>query len=71
MMGRVAGLSGPAAVLVGPEGGFSEAERARITAMDRAVAVSLGGNILRADTAVVAAITLWQATAGAWKVEDI
>ncbi len=54
----------PAAILIGPEGGFSDAERVRLRGM--ATAVSLGPRILRADTAAVAAITLWQATKGDW-----
>lgn len=54
----------PAAILIGPEGGFSDAERTRLRGM--ATAVSLGPRILRADTAAVAAITLWQATKGDW-----
>ncbi len=56
----------PAAILIGPEGGFSEAERARLRAMPQAVSVSLGPRILRADTAAVAALTLWQAARGDW-----
>ncbi|KAA0912220.1 16S rRNA (uracil(1498)-N(3))-methyltransferase [Aquicoccus porphyridii] len=54
------------AILIGPEGGFSEAERNRIAAMDGAHPVALGPRILRADTAVVAAITVWQAQLGDW-----
>jgi 16S rRNA (uracil1498-N3)-methyltransferase len=57
----------PWAVLVGPEGGFSPGERARLRALDYAVPVSLGPRILRADTAAIAALTLWQAAAGDWK----
>jgi 16S rRNA (uracil1498-N3)-methyltransferase len=57
----------PAAVLIGPEGGFSDAERARIRALPQAVPVSLGPRILRADTAAVAALTLWQAARGDWR----
>jgi 16S rRNA (uracil1498-N3)-methyltransferase len=56
----------PWAILIGPEGGFSEAERARLAAMPQAGAVSLGPRILRADTAAVAALTLWQSTLGDW-----
>jgi 16S rRNA (uracil1498-N3)-methyltransferase len=51
-------------VLIGPEGGFSPAERALIRAAPSAVAVSLGPRILRADTAAIAALTLWQASLG-------
>lgn len=54
----------PAAIVIGPEGGFSEKERTRLRAM--ATSVSLGPRILRADTAAVAAITLWQAARGDW-----
>jgi 16S rRNA (uracil1498-N3)-methyltransferase len=58
--------TGSAAILIGPEGGFTQAERARIGAVAQARAVSLGPRILRADTAAVAAITLWMAAAGDW-----
>lgn len=54
------------AILIGPEGGFSEAERARLRALPFAHAVSLGPRILRADTAAVAAMTLWQEHLGDW-----
>jgi 16S rRNA (uracil1498-N3)-methyltransferase len=57
---------GPWAILIGPEGGFSDAERARLAALPVATAVSLGPRILRADTAAVAALTLWQAALGDW-----
>ena len=55
----------PTAILIGPEGGFSEAERKRLREM--ATSVSLGPRILRADTAAVAALTLWQAHMGDWR----
>lgn len=55
------------ALLIGPEGGFTPAERARIRAMPNAVPVSLGPRILRADTAAISALTLWQATLGDWR----
>ena len=54
------------AILIGPEGGFSEAERARLTGSPFAHVVSLGPRILRADTAAVAAMTLWQQSLGDW-----
>lgn len=57
---------GPWAILIGPEGGFSAEERARLAALPFAHAVSLGPRILRADTAAVAALTLWQAVLGDW-----
>lgn len=56
----------PWAILIGPEGGFSEGERKRLHAMESAVSVSLGPRILRADTAAVAAMTLWQSALGDW-----
>jgi 16S rRNA (uracil1498-N3)-methyltransferase len=55
---------GPWGVLIGPEGGFSSAERALIRAHPGAVPASLGPRILRADTAAIAALTLWQAALG-------
>lgn len=57
---------GPWAILIGPEGGFSPKERARLLAMQQAHVVSLGPRILRADTAAVAAMTIWQAALGDW-----
>jgi 16S rRNA (uracil1498-N3)-methyltransferase len=62
-----AAAPGPWAVLVGPEGGFSEAERARLRGLDFVLPVSLGPRILRADTAAVAALALWQAHLGDWR----
>jgi 16S rRNA (uracil1498-N3)-methyltransferase len=59
---------GPGAILVGPEGGFTEGEREAIRAVRQARPVSLGPRILRADTAAVAAISLWMAAAGDWTV---
>ncbi len=64
--GRKARLSAPWAILIGPEGGFSKAERARLHALPFAHAVSLGPRILRADTAAVAALTVWQQALGDW-----
>ncbi|MEM9350533.1 MAG: 16S rRNA (uracil(1498)-N(3))-methyltransferase [Pseudomonadota bacterium] len=55
---------GPWAIFVGPEGGFSDGERERLRAMGHVI--SLGPRILRADTAAVAALTLWQAKLGDW-----
>ena len=57
---------GPLAVLIGPEGGFDEAERQRILARPATLPVSLGPRILRADTAAVAALALVQAVLGDW-----
>jgi 16S rRNA (uracil1498-N3)-methyltransferase len=56
-----------AAILIGPEGGFSPAERERLRALPFATPVSLGPRILRADTAAIAALSLWQAAAGDWR----
>jgi 16S rRNA (uracil1498-N3)-methyltransferase len=58
---------GPAAILIGPEGGFDAAERAAIRALPQASAITLGPRILRADTAVAAAIALWMDAAGDWR----
>ncbi|MFQ5563805.1 MAG: 16S rRNA (uracil(1498)-N(3))-methyltransferase [Parvularculaceae bacterium] len=55
------------AVLIGPEGGFSPRERARLRGLEFVVPVTLGSRILRADTAAVAALTLWQAALGDWR----
>ncbi len=59
-------LDGSTAILIGPEGGFSDTERKRLAGLDHAHAVSLGPRILRADTAAVAALTLWQKAYGDW-----
>ena len=58
--------AGPAAILIGPEGGFTPAERETIAAIPAARGVSLGPRILRADTAAAAAIAVWMAVAGDW-----
>lgn len=55
------------AILIGPEGGFSEIERNRLKALPLAHAISLGPRILRADTAAVAAMTVWQQALGDWR----
>lgn len=58
---------GPAAVLVGPEGGFAKTELDALRALSFAVPVGLGPRILRADTAVVAALSCFQALCGDWR----
>ena len=60
---------GPAsgAILIGPEGGFSPDERARLRGLPYVIPVSLGPRILRADTAAISALTLWQAAVGDWR----
>ncbi|MEO8242040.1 MAG: 16S rRNA (uracil(1498)-N(3))-methyltransferase [bacterium] len=66
----LAGVRGEAwAILIGPEGGFSADEQARLRAMPQVVPLALGPRILRADTAAVAALTLWQAALGDWAGE--
>ena len=57
----------PLAVLVGPEGGFSAAERQRLRSAAFVRPLPLGPRILRADTAAVAALTLAQAVLGDWR----
>lgn len=58
---------GPWAVLVGPEGGFAPEESRRLHSLPFVLPLSLGPRILRADTAVCAALTLWQACLGDWR----
>jgi 16S rRNA (uracil1498-N3)-methyltransferase len=59
--------AGKWAILIGPEGGFSQRERSKITMMQQSHPVSLGPRILRADTAAVAALSLWQEHLGDWR----
>jgi 16S rRNA (uracil1498-N3)-methyltransferase len=59
--------AGPWAILIGPEGGFSDGEAAKLRGMPQVVPVSLGPRILRADTAAVAALALWQSVLGDWR----
>jgi 16S rRNA (uracil1498-N3)-methyltransferase len=56
----------PAAVLIGPEGGFTDDEKALLKSLPFVTAISLGPRIMRADTAAVAALTLVQAVLGDW-----
>jgi len=58
--------SNPAAILIGPEGGFTDAERAALRGRDNVVPISLGPRILRADTAALSVLTLWQSVHGDW-----
>lgn len=62
--------SGPAALLIGPEGGFDDDERAAIRAHPQAVAISLGPRILRGETAAMTATALWMGTMGDWASEQ-
>jgi 16S rRNA (uracil1498-N3)-methyltransferase len=64
--GAFAAHAGPAALLIGPEGGFDEAERAAVRAHPAARAISLGPRILRGETAAIAATALWMGIAGDW-----
>ncbi|MXN66215.1 16S rRNA (uracil(1498)-N(3))-methyltransferase [Stappia sp. GBMRC 2046] len=57
---------GPLAVLVGPEGGFSQGERESLRAFDFVTPLPLGPRVLRADTAAVAALAVVQAALGDW-----
>jgi 16S rRNA (uracil1498-N3)-methyltransferase len=58
--------NGPAAILIGPEGGFTPEERDAIRAVPAAVPISLGPRILRAETAAIAATSCWMASNGDW-----
>jgi 16S rRNA (uracil1498-N3)-methyltransferase len=58
---------GPAALLIGPEGGFDETERQMLRALPFVHAISLGPRVMRADTAGVAALSLMNAVLGDWK----
>ena len=64
---RAVQAGGPWAILIGPEGGFSPKERETLRALPYAVPATLGPRILRADTAAISALTLWQAAAGDWR----
>ena len=61
-----AAAPGPAAILIGPEGGFTPEEREAILAVPASRGISLGPRILRAETAAIAAAALWMALAGDW-----
>ena len=71
LAGQTPALSGlneptPSAILIGPEGGFSAAEQTPLRPLTFVHPLTLGPRILRADTAAVAALTLWQAALGDW-----
>jgi 16S rRNA (uracil1498-N3)-methyltransferase len=59
--------AGPAAILTGPEGGFTEEERSLVRAAPNAAAISLGPRILRAETAALAALAIYMGVAGDWR----
>lgn len=67
MLRREGDAGGPWAILIGPEGGFAPEERDRLRGLDFVRPVTLGPRILRADTAALAALTLWQAALGDWR----
>lgn len=58
---------GPATILTGPEGGFTDEERSTVRSAGNSVAISLGPRILRAETAALAALTAFMAVAGDWR----
>jgi 16S rRNA (uracil1498-N3)-methyltransferase len=63
----LAGEGARFSILIGPEGGFSAEERTMLRALPFVIPVSLGPRILRADTAAIAALSLWQAALGDWR----
>lgn len=54
-------------ILIGPEGGFSQTERKSLRQLDFILPVNLGPRILRAETAIVAALSIWQSVLGDWR----
>ncbi len=57
----------PAAILIGPEGGFDDSEREMLRAHPQAKPIALGPRILRGETAAIAALALWMSAAGDWQ----
>lgn len=64
--GAFASHAGPAALLIGPEGGFDDAERSAVRSLPQARPISLGPRILRGETAAIAATALWMGISGDW-----
>lgn len=58
---------GPALILTGPEGGFTQEERATVRSAPNAIPISLGPRILRAETAALAALAAWMSAVGDWR----
>lgn len=58
--------TGPAAILIGPEGGFDDAERHKVRELQQSVPISLGPRVLRGETAALSAAALWMGIAGDW-----
>jgi 16S rRNA (uracil1498-N3)-methyltransferase len=67
--GRAADIftEGPAIILTGPEGGFTDQERIAVRAAENAAPISLGPRILRAETAALTALAAWMAAVGDWR----
>jgi 16S rRNA (uracil1498-N3)-methyltransferase len=63
--------SGPVAILIGPEGGFDNAEREAIRNLASSTAISLGPRILRGETAAIAALSVWMSVAGDWPTSGL
>lgn len=63
-------MMGPPALLIGPEGGFSPEERAMLRDREDSLPVSLGPRILKAETAAIAALSVWQAMQGDWRAQN-
>ncbi|MFL0357054.1 16S rRNA (uracil(1498)-N(3))-methyltransferase [Erythrobacter sp. GH1-10] len=62
--------TGPAALIIGPEGGFDDAERDTIRAHPQSRAITLGPRILRGETAAIAALSVWMGTSGDWNPQE-
>ena len=60
-------LTHACAILTGPEGGFDPIEREKLRSLSFVVPVTLGPRILRADTAALAALAIWQSVGGDWR----
>lgn len=58
---------GPAVILTGPEGGFTNDEREAVRSAPNCIAISLGPRILRAETAALAALAAWMSAVGDWR----